>query len=63
MAINQIDRLKQEVIEEYITWARMCESKHGLPWPIHADELRDVELSTLLAEIKKLKVLGRTPPE
>lgn len=54
---------RRELEEEYTTWARICENKHGLPWPIKQDEITKALDSELLAEVKKLKVLGRTPAE
>jgi hypothetical protein len=63
MATTPPDHHREEIEEEYVTWARLCENKHGLPWPIKQDDLGSHSSADLLSEIKKLKVLGRTPPE
>lgn len=55
--------VRHELEEEYRAWARICANKHGLPWPVSDDELPTVSDSDLMAEIKKLKDLGRTPHE
>ena len=63
MAQQPINSRRVELEQEYAVWAKICEDKHGLPWPISQDRLMDVPELDLLAEIKKLKVLGRTPHE
>lgn len=63
MAQSESDRRRLELVQEYTVWANLCENKHGLPWPILSDQLDSASDQTLLAEIKKLKVLGRTPHE
>jgi len=63
MATQPHDRRRRELEEEYTAWARICENKHGLPWPIPQDELSDIPTQDLLNEIKRLRNLGRTPPE
>jgi len=63
MATQQPDPQRQEILDEYRVWARICEDKHGLPWPVSDDLLPDTDTSKLLLEIKKLKMLGRTPHE
>jgi hypothetical protein len=62
MALSSQDQLV-ETRQEYETWAQICEDKHGLPWPIPRDRVEASSLADLLREIKKLKVLGRTPHE
>jgi len=62
MAINDQAR-RREIEEEYRVWAQICNDKHGLPWPISEDELRNASDQDLSRELKKLKVLGRTPHE
>lgn len=63
MAQSPIDSHRVELEQEYSTWAKLCEDKHGLPWPIPQDLLGDATDQAILVEIKKLKVLGRTPHE
>lgn len=63
MATQQPDLHRQEIEEEYRVWARICEDKHGLPWPVPEDLIPNSDTSKLLSEIKKLKMLGRTPHE
>jgi hypothetical protein len=63
MATQPIDRTRRELEEEYRTWARICEDKHGNPWPIHQDEIANASDQDLMSEVKKLKLLGRTPHE
>jgi hypothetical protein len=63
MATQQPDPLRIELEEEYVVWATICMDKHGLPWPIKQESVSTVPVSDLLREIKKLKILGRTPHE
>jgi hypothetical protein len=63
MAQQPRDRQREELVEEYRVWAQLCQDKHGLPWPIHLDELDSASSQEILLEVKKLKVLGRTPHE
>lgn len=63
MATEAPDPRRLEAEEEYRAWARICEDKHGLPWPILEDAIPDSTTSRLLSEIKKLRTLGRTPHE
>lgn len=63
MASNPVDRRRQELEDEYLVWANICLDKHGLPYPIQREGLKEVSDSELSAEIKRLKVLGRTPHE
>lgn len=62
MPISDQDRRK-ELLDEYRTWARICEDKHGSPWPLAESSLSNATDQEILSEIKKLKVLGRTPHE
>lgn len=62
MTLTNQDR-RREIEEEYATWANICLNKHGLPWPIKVDAVKDATDQEIFAEIKKLKVLGRTPTE
>jgi hypothetical protein len=48
---------------EYRTWAQICLDKHGTPWPIAEENLSATSDEVLLAAIKTLKMLGRTPHE
>jgi hypothetical protein len=52
-----------ELEDEYRVWCRLCEDKHGLPWPVPEEDINATPDHKLLSEIKKLKVLGRTPHE
>jgi hypothetical protein len=54
---------RQALLDEYRVWARICEDKHGLPWPILESQLQTATDQEILAESKKLKMLGRTPHE
>lgn len=54
---------RQELLDEYRVWAKICEDKHGLPWPIVESQLASATDQEVLSEIKKLKMLGRTPHE
>jgi hypothetical protein len=63
MATEPKDLARQEMEDEYIVWADICRDKHGLPWPIPQTALADASDVHLAREIKKLKVLGRTPHE
>jgi hypothetical protein len=63
MAQQPIDPSRQELEDEYRTWAQICLDKHGMPWPVKESELSSASDSHLTLEIKKLKVLGRTPHE
>lgn len=55
------ERLRLE--SEYRAWSNLCLDKHGLPWMIKEDEIATVDDFVLLAALKELKVLGRTPHE
>lgn len=57
------DPAREELERLYRTWAQICMDKHGLPWPIAEENLSSTSSQKLLAEIKELKVLGRTPHE
>jgi len=63
MATQPRDHQRENAENEYRVWAQICYDKHGLPWPITEDELPDAALPVLVQEIKRLKVLARTPHE
>lgn len=63
MPQNQQSDQREELERLYRTWAQICLDKHGLPWPIEEDKISSVTDQKLLAEIKELKILGRTPHE
>lgn len=63
MATQPIDHAHKEAFEEYCVYARLCQDKHGLPWPLDRDEAENTPLDVLRAEIRKLKDLARTPRE
>ncbi len=48
---------------EYRTWAQICLDKHGTPWPVAEEDLATTSDEVLMAMIKMLKMLGRTPHE
>jgi hypothetical protein len=54
---------RTELEEIYVAWARVCEDKHGLPWPIPVDRIQAASDLELQQEVKKLKDLGRIPHE
>lgn len=62
MAQTSKDR-RTELEQEYLTWAQLCLDKHGLPYPIQQEKLGESSDQDLSTELKKLKVLGRTPHE
>jgi len=62
MTISDQNR-RRELEEEYRVWAQMCLDKHGLPWPVKDSDLNSISDQELSQEVKKLKVLGRTPHE
>lgn len=62
MPLSDQDR-RQDLLSEYRTWARICEDKHGQPWPISESQLQSASDQEVMQEVKKLKVLGRTPHE
>lgn len=57
---NSADQ-RRELMDEYRVWANICKDKHGLPWPLAEDALDKALDSEILAEIKKMKVIARTP--
>jgi hypothetical protein len=57
------NRQRRELEDEYFAWAKICEDKHGLTWPVSIDDLPEISDRELVQEIKKLKELGRTPYE
>jgi hypothetical protein len=63
MATTADDRHRKALESEYIVWAGICEDKHGQPWPFSVDDLPAISDAELSVEVKKLKVLGRTPHE
>lgn len=63
MTIGDQASMRKELESEYRIWAQICLDKHGLPWPIGESEIKDATDQHLNMELKKLKVLGRTPHE
>lgn len=61
MATQPIDPQRQELEDEYCTWAAICADKHGHPWPVSKEAVPSASSQDLVRELKKLKELGRTP--
>jgi hypothetical protein len=60
---NEISAARQELESDYMTYAQLCLDKHGHPWPVSREKLKDTSDQELLLELKKLRALARIPHE